>query len=160
MAGYFFPVCTKSSEDIADYSCHSGSLSEDFRQARCPWDLNLYFALGPRDPMNQNTHFIDMSQVYGPSADENKALRANERGGLRINTSPLAIDFRMMLLPADKDTQDCQRLDESRACFKAGDNRVNIQTALTALHTVLIFSPFFVCNNRIQMRLDSNSTNR
>ncbi|GAU91528.1 hypothetical protein RvY_03764 [Ramazzottius varieornatus] len=94
--------------------------------------------VGPRDPMNQNTHFIDMSQVYGSSVEDNAVLRAGERGGLRINTSPLAVEFRMMLLPPDKDTLDCQRLDESRACFKSGDNRVNIQTALTALHTIFL----------------------
>jgi hypothetical protein len=94
--------------------------------------------LGPREQMNQNTHFLDMSQVYGSSADENKPVRAFQRGGLKINTSPLAVDFRMMLMPADRDTLDCQKLDESRTCFKAGDNRVNIQTALTAIHTIYL----------------------
>lgn len=88
--------------------------------------------------MNQNSHFIDLSQIYGPSEDENKPLRAGERGSLKINSSPLAVDFRMMLMPGDRDTLDCQKLDESRTCFKSGDNRVNIQTGLTAMHTVCL----------------------
>ena len=97
----------------------------------CP---NIAFAFVPREQVNELTHYIDGSQIYG--SDELVALALREMSDGLLKTSPA--------LPDESQTQDnlptssfeCPR-DQS-TCFIAGDIRVNEQVSLTVMHTVWV----------------------
>ncbi|XP_076063497.1 salivary peroxidase/catechol oxidase-like [Oratosquilla oratoria] len=90
--------------------------------------------LGYVEQMNQITHFLDASTVYGSSERELEELRDRSRGLLRVQEST-------GLLPADPDAEEgaCEADRESNHhCFLAGDNRVNEQPGLTVIHTIWV----------------------
>lgn len=58
-------------------------------------------------------------------------------GLLRI-TVPFPSKPRYSLLPADKNNATCSDATLARPCFDAGDNRVNVQIGLQAVHTVFL----------------------
>ncbi|WAR22982.1 PXDN-like protein [Mya arenaria] len=85
-------------------------------------------AVGVRQQLNQITHYLDGSAIYGSSDDETHDLR-HHTGGL-LRTSPND------LLPHTAATgTDCIE-SPPFTCFKAGDARVNEQPALISMHTV------------------------
>ncbi|XP_076323088.1 salivary peroxidase/catechol oxidase-like isoform X2 [Tachypleus tridentatus] len=93
-------------------------------------------SFGPREQLNQLTAFIDASNVYGSTEEEEKDLRSFQNGLLRVsklgNTD---------LLPKEtNENAECERSQASPnfLCFKAGDERVNEQVDLAVLHTVFM----------------------
>ena len=74
--------------------------------------------------MNQLTHWLDTSQVYGSSEFEQLELR--EMAGGRLVSS-----FQGDLLPANRRTRNCRG-----RCFRSGDGRVDENTFLSVLHVV------------------------
>lgn len=96
---------------------------------------------GVRQQINQNTAFIDGSQIYGQSDDELNDLRASN-GSLRTDSTS-------RLLPLDyKPPRRCGDPSKGVVCFKAGDNRVNENPVLTSIHTL-----FMREHNRIALEL-------
>ncbi|XP_013778012.1 chorion peroxidase-like [Limulus polyphemus] len=91
-------------------------------------------SFGPREQLNQITAFIDASNVYGSTEEEEKELRSFSDGQmkvLRIGNSDL--------LPTENDQNaECQMSQGNNNffCFKAGDERVNEQINLALLHTI------------------------
>lgn len=85
---------------------------------------------GFAEQMNQITHFLDGSNVYGSSGEEEETIRAG-RGGL-LNVQGRA------LLPADPSAEEdsCDATQRGFHCFLAGDNRVNEQPDLAVIHTI------------------------
>ncbi|WAR22979.1 PXDN-like protein, partial [Mya arenaria] len=82
-----------------------------------------------RQQLNQITHYLDGSAIYGSSDDETRDLRTLT-GGL-LMTSP------NNLLPTATTTETCCIMfDPNKKCFKAGDARVNEQPMLMSMHTV------------------------
>ncbi|XP_050733451.1 peroxidase-like isoform X2 [Eriocheir sinensis] len=81
--------------------------------------------LGYTEQMNQITHHLDGSNIYGSSRSEEQELREHSGGLLRVNNG---------LLPADLSTMMCTVSD--LPCFMAGDNRVNEQAQLAVMHTL------------------------
>ena len=92
---------------------------------------------GPRQQLNQITHWVDASNVYGSQPEDEKELRAFHHGLLKEGKVPNT-------LPADLQG-DCPG---STPCFRAGDFRVNEQVALTVMHTI-----FMREHNRIAKKL-------
>nr|XP_053631157.1 peroxidase-like [Cherax quadricarinatus] len=86
--------------------------------------------LGYSEQMNQVTHFLDGSNIYGSSVSEEQQLRAFRGGLLKVQESDL--------LPADVHVMECETIREGLPCFMAGDNRVNEQVALAVMHTVWV----------------------
>ncbi|XP_069940167.1 peroxidase-like [Cherax quadricarinatus] len=86
--------------------------------------------LGYAEQMNQVTHFLDGSNIYGSSATEEQQLRMFRRGLLRVQENDL--------LPADLQVMECETTRERLPCFMAGDNRVNQQVILSVMHTVWV----------------------
>ncbi|KZS19290.1 Chorion peroxidase [Daphnia magna] len=89
--------------------------------------------MGYADQMNQLTHFIDASHVYGPSP----VIAANLRqfvGGL-MKTS--FIEGRQYPLQ-DFQGKNCVGLTRDTGCFVAGDTRVNQIMTLTSLHIIFL----------------------
>jgi hypothetical protein len=84
----------------------------------------------PRQQINEITGWIDGSQVYGSSLERAMALRANDgTGHLRTSAGNL-LPFNDLGLP--------NAGGSSPALFLAGDERVNEQVGLTAMHTLFM----------------------
>jgi len=108
--------------------------------------------LSTREQMNQITHWIDGSNIYGSTTEEAMYLRS-DRGKLKISTQSRG---RANNLPS------CAREDKGKVtgcdvcgskrndCFFAGDFRVNEQLNLIVLHTL-----FMREHNRIATQLAS-----
>ncbi|XP_022248992.1 chorion peroxidase-like isoform X2 [Limulus polyphemus] len=107
-------------------------------------------SFGPREQLNQLTAFIDASNVYGSTEEEERDLRSFQNGLLRV--SKLG---NVELLPKETDENaECERAQANSnfLCFKAGDERVNEQVDLAVLHTV-----FMREHNRIARLLSSHN---
>jgi peroxidase len=100
--------------------------------------------LGPREQVNQNTAFIDASQVYGNDRCDASDLREGIDG--RLNTS-LPVNGRgKHLLPKTNKNKECKAA--SGFCFYGGDARVSEQPGLAAMHTIFLRE-----HNRLTSRL-------
>ena len=84
---------------------------------------------GPRQQINQITHWIDASNVYGSLPEEEKELRAFKNGLLREGTI-------RGTLPEDPNPR--MECFGDTPCFRAGDLRVNEQVVLTIMHTIFL----------------------
>ncbi|XP_070193543.1 salivary peroxidase/catechol oxidase-like [Littorina saxatilis] len=98
----------------------------------------------PRTHVNSLTAFIDASMVYGSSEERAKALRIKDGKGALLKTKVFRDQER--LPEGHNDT--CINRSPSHFCAMAGDERVNEQPGLTALHTV-----FHLEHNRLVRKL-------
>jgi peroxidase len=89
--------------------------------------------------MNQNTHWLDGSTIYGSDEDITDSLRSWESGQLLTSTDSSG----RQLLPV---TSNCT----NGACFIAGDSRATEQPLLTLMHTLWMRE-----HNRVARRLAS-----
>ncbi|XP_062579240.1 peroxidasin homolog, partial [Saccostrea cucullata] len=91
-------------------------------------------SVGPRQQINQNTHYIDGSAVYGSDQNTMNSLRL-KRDGLLRSTS---VDGKELLSQDTSNSASCRlpSNDNKVKCFKAGDRRVNQQAALISLQTI------------------------
>uniref|UniRef100_T1J5V9 Peroxidase n=1 Tax=Strigamia maritima TaxID=126957 RepID=T1J5V9_STRMM len=101
-------------------SCMEFTRSNSYRGSDFPVDY--------REQYNNNTHFIDGSNVYG-SFDED-AFKLREHRGGRLQVTPYR--HSKDLLP--QGGKSCGR----EKCFAAGDFRANMFPALTSLHTLWV----------------------
>eukprot|EP00095_Tigriopus_kingsejongensis_P007792 maker-scaffold370_size193435-snap-gene-0.40 protein:Tk07792 transcript:maker-scaffold370_size193435-snap-gene-0.40-mRNA-1 annotation:"hypothetical protein DAPPUDRAFT_320790" len=92
-------------------------------------------SLGPRDQMNQVTSFIDASNVYGSTQEEQDRLRLLRNGKLRYTDLHIR---KPLLPPLDQEIaqEECRISTPNLHCFEAGDERVNEQPGLTSMHTM------------------------
>ncbi|XP_058122599.1 uncharacterized protein LOC131293497 [Anopheles ziemanni] len=88
--------------------------------------------LGPREQINQNTAFLDASQIYGENGCIAKKLRGFSG---RLNSTIHPIQGKE-LLPLSPVHPECK--SPSGYCFIAGDGRASEQPGLTAIHTVFM----------------------
>lgn len=89
-------------------------------------------SLGPRQQVNQNTAFLDASQVYG----ENLCVLKNLKGLRgRMNSTQHPVRGRE-LLPQSDSHPECK--SASGLCFIAGDGRASEQPGLTVIHTLFL----------------------
>ncbi|RXG57178.1 Chorion peroxidase, partial [Armadillidium vulgare] len=79
--------------------------------------------LGHREQMNQVTHYLDGSTLYGSSDEDQKELRTGFGGLLRFQDGAL--------LPIDRfiGGEDCFHSGAGLGCFAAGDSRNCLQEA-------------------------------
>ncbi|XP_067664572.1 chorion peroxidase-like [Haliotis asinina] len=115
------------------YSCMNFVRSVQIENVNCK--------SAPEEQMNQITAFIDGSQVYGSSYDEQIKVRTFVDGKLKTANHGF--------LPRDLENQDaCRTQTGPDYCFLAGDHRVNENPGLQSMHTL-----FMREHNRIATRL-------
>ncbi|XP_046342547.2 peroxidase-like [Haliotis rufescens] len=83
----------------------------------------------PAEQLNQLTAYVDASQVYGSTQEEQDELRAHTGGLLRTSLR------RPELLPRNP-VSDCITSTEPNFCFRAGDERVDEHMSLASMHTI------------------------
>ena len=106
----------------------TGAATIDFN--RSVYHLGTGYSPYPRQQVNQITHFIDGSNVYGSDALRAAALRTNDgTGRLLVSTGDL-LPFNTLGLPNAGGT--------GPELFLAGDVRANEQVGLAALHTLFV----------------------
>merc|ERR1719483_854081 len=117
---------------------------------------SLTCGLQTREQLNQITHWLDGSNIYGSTEEEAKYLRSS-RGQLKIskqrNTQTGSLPS-CAAEPAGKVTGCDVCGGRKKDCFFAGDFRVNEQLNLIVLHTL-----FMREHNRIAVKL-ANLNNR
>lgn len=89
-------------------------------------------SLGPREQINQNTAFLDGSQIYG----ENNCICQKLRGFSGRMNSTIHPTKGKELLPQSPSHPECKA--PSGYCFIAGDGRASEQPALTVIHTIFL----------------------
>nr|XP_039320731.1 peroxidasin-like protein isoform X2 [Saimiri boliviensis boliviensis] len=104
-----------------------------------------------REQINQQTAYIDGSNVYGSSELESQALRdpSAPRGLLRTGLPWPPSGKHLLPFSADAPTA-CARQQQDSPCFLAGDRRANEHLALTAMHTL-----WFREHNRVATELSA-----
>ncbi|KAK3881472.1 hypothetical protein Pcinc_014084 [Petrolisthes cinctipes] len=104
--------------------------------------------LGPREQLNQRTHYIDLSTIYGSTDEEATSLRKNQHGLLRTQDQGADPDLLPPSLNRDDDCNTEDNFAKGQFCFVAGDDRVNELILLTLLHTIWVRE-----HNRIALAL-------
>lgn len=87
-------------------------------------------SLGPLEQINQATHYLDGSQIYGSDIGKISQLRKFRRGLLQVSKRA----NKEFLPVTAKTTYHCQYNTPGSTCFISGDSRVNAQPQLTAMH--------------------------
>ncbi|XP_011872587.1 PREDICTED: peroxidase-like isoform X1 [Vollenhovia emeryi] len=83
---------------------------------------------GPVEQMNQVSHFLDGSTVYGSTLKKSRELRTFEGGRLRID-----VRNNHTYLPRG-DAELMSQCGEN--CYNSGDDRANVHPQLAVIHTV------------------------
>ncbi|XP_070162452.1 salivary peroxidase/catechol oxidase isoform X1 [Polyergus mexicanus] len=83
---------------------------------------------GPVEQMNQVSHFLDGSTIYGSTLMKSRELRTFEGGHLRVN-----VRNNHEYLPRG-DAELASQCGED--CYNSGDDRVNIEPQLAVIHTI------------------------
>eukprot|EP00095_Tigriopus_kingsejongensis_P003939 maker-scaffold473_size162088-snap-gene-0.25 protein:Tk03939 transcript:maker-scaffold473_size162088-snap-gene-0.25-mRNA-1 annotation:"hypothetical protein DAPPUDRAFT_42141" len=98
--------------------------------------------LGPREQMNFATAFLDGSAIYGSTPKSAEELRLLEGGRLKLDYG--------RVLPLDEHNPNCRSDKLGNKCFRSGDERVNHNAGLAALHTLMVRE-----HNRIAANLEA-----
>ncbi|ROT65453.1 peroxinectin, partial [Penaeus vannamei] len=105
------------------------------RGRSCMNFIRSMVAIGPEcrfgyaEQLNQLTHWIDGSNVYGSDVEEQREVRAFRDGLLKTSGNNM--------LPFEESRgANCLGTGRGVRCFTAGDSRVNEQPGLTAIHTI------------------------
>ncbi|XP_066246605.1 peroxidase-like [Euwallacea similis] len=101
-------------------------------------------SFGASDQVNQATHYLDGSQIYGSTSRKSEQLRSFIVGKLLTSS----YEHREYLPLSQDPTHDCQLFSKNSTCFESGDARVNFQPQLTLMHTL-----WFREHNRIAEEL-------
>lgn len=95
---------------------------------------NQICSLGVKELMNGNTHYIDLSTVYGSTVKTAEALRSEY--GLLKSTRPQWSTHE--LPPGQREGKSCTDSNHKRKCFAGGDSRLMITLAFTGVHTMFL----------------------
>lgn len=132
--------CPENSNEELHPRCAPIDVSADpffNRRNPCMNFVRSMLAVGPgeactfgfAEQLNQLTHWIDGSTVYGSTEEEQRALRSFQNGMLKTS--------RGNMLPINPNQGgECEAELRRAECFLAGESRVNEQPGLTTIHTI------------------------
>ncbi|XP_076162998.1 salivary peroxidase/catechol oxidase isoform X2 [Ptiloglossa arizonensis] len=83
---------------------------------------------GPVEQMNQASHFLDGSAIYGSTLKKSRELREFEGGRLRVHNKN---NHEFLPVGGLEISFEC-----NEECYNSGDHRVNIHPQLAVIHTV------------------------
>ncbi|KAJ8930106.1 hypothetical protein NQ314_017134 [Rhamnusium bicolor] len=106
-------------------------------------------SFGPSDQVNQATHYLDGSQMYGSTIRKSNMLRSYVNGKLDVSS----LNGKYYLPTTHIPEEHCQVDSPESPCFKSGDSRVNFQPQLTVMHTI-----WYREHNRIAEQLAALNT--
>ncbi|KAK7872169.1 hypothetical protein R5R35_001733 [Gryllus longicercus] len=89
-------------------------------------------SFGPAEQMNQVSHYLDGSMIYGSTEEKSRSLRTFSHGHLKHDRK----NGQMFLPASSQPSKHCQLSPESQACYESGDLRVNGHPHLTVMHTL------------------------
>ncbi|XP_048237467.1 peroxidase-like [Haliotis rufescens] len=123
-----FPIMIPHGDPSFNNSCMDFVRSVQVENANCQ--------AAPVEQLNQLTAYLDASQVYGSTQQQQNSLRTFQKGLLRTYTSTTG----RTLLPKQSatDAPNCVTNSGNAFCFQAGDERVNENPALTSMQTVFL----------------------
>ncbi|CAL8121494.1 unnamed protein product [Orchesella dallaii] len=123
-----FPIDIPPNDPVLDGQCMNFVRSLIAPRIDC--------SFGHADQLNQLTHWLDGSQIYGNTEEQGSSLRDFSGGFLKVTRDANG----RHLLPEDpKDKDGCSNGGSSGLhCFVAGDKRVNEQIGLTSIHTIFV----------------------
>lgn len=82
--------------------------------------------------INQATHFLDGSHIYGTTKAKSDRLRSFSKGMLAVTE----VNNSTVLQISKNPTADCQQRKFNAPCYISGDKRVNTDPHITALYTI------------------------
>ncbi|KAL4103574.1 hypothetical protein QTP88_018935 [Uroleucon formosanum] len=91
---------------------------------------------GPMEQMNQATHYLDASMIYGTTEEQTLLLREISLGRLLVQRKLYWLPNRDIMPLETNDTNFCQ--NGPGTCFRAGDIRANSFPQLNALYTLWV----------------------
>ena len=105
-----------------------------------PLNCRLFFITpGPREHLDQVTHWLDGSEVYGSNQDEMDLLRDYSdprRGRMAVTAHPHGNRYKP-LLPKEVVTpsmpSECENVNETHVCLQAGDTTTDVLTDTLSL---------------------------
>jgi len=130
-----FPIETP----INDHRIHQDECMGTTRSAgTCTNDPYIPYQ---REQFNQLTCYIDASNVYGSDQNKNDILRDEDGCSLKIGGFSPNLNGGALLPKDNISNTECLQapgspITEQVPCFLAGDNRVNEQLGLLAMHTI------------------------
>ena len=89
-------------------------------------------ALGVKDQMNANSHYIDLSVTYGSTKKTARDLRLGTGGLLKSSTRSWS---KLELPPGQRESTSCTDATETNRCFAGGDSRLMENTLLAGIQT-------------------------
>ncbi|ELT97224.1 hypothetical protein CAPTEDRAFT_134931 [Capitella teleta] len=95
--------------------------------------------IGPREQLNQPTHWLDASMIYGDTVESIEELRDHSdmnRGKMAVTAHP-GSNFRSFLKPLPPKVEFdplCREVNATVQCFTAGDERINENAGLGVIH--------------------------
>ncbi|XP_068625509.1 peroxidase-like isoform X2 [Battus philenor] len=134
---YVHPSCMPISVPSDDPIFTGGGKKSDVTCMEYTRSVTTYrgdCTFGAAEQMNQATHFLDGSLIYGSNSRDAAALR-EKHGGL-LKTSDIGSDEHLPL--AATPTDKCLVESDEDVCFNTGDIRSNMHPWLTGVHSLWV----------------------
>ncbi|KAJ8676076.1 hypothetical protein QAD02_011862 [Eretmocerus hayati] len=127
---YIHPHCNAItvSEDDPDYGKHGIRCLNYVRSLPV---IKSDCTFGPAEQMNQVSHFLDGSTIYGSTLAKSGEIRLFEGGLLRVNVKN---DREYLPVAQSAPSSLCK----SKNCYISGDERANTEPQLAVMHTLWV----------------------